>query len=136
MALLAALEWLKERRPIASPHPAYMDELVEWEVAWRKRPSLRFSARYSDGRYSRAEDLKLLLTPRSARAEAKEEDVWRPSARRRAAAGVEGVPKINLTERHHDVETAGTDLDGWPTTIDADGLAWSVSTAYDCAAAE
>ena len=79
MALLAALEWLKERRPIASPHPAYMDELVEWEVAWRKRPSLD-SERYSDNRYSRAEDLKLLLTPRSARAEAKEEDVWRPSA--------------------------------------------------------
>ena len=78
-ALLAALEWLKERRPIASPHPAYMDELVEWEVAWRKRPSLD-SERYSDNRYSRAEDLKLLLTPRSARAEAKEEDVWRPSA--------------------------------------------------------
>ena len=79
MALLAALEWLKERRPIASPHPAYMEELVEWEVAWRKRPSLD-SERYSDNRYSRAEDLKLLLTPRSARAEAKDEDVWRPSA--------------------------------------------------------
>ena len=67
------------RRRACAPVLPGRDELVEWEVAWRKRPSLD-SERYSDNRYSRAEDLKLLLTPRSARAEAKEEDVWRPSA--------------------------------------------------------
>ena len=74
MALLAALEWLKERRPIASPHPAYMAELVAWEVRWRKRPSLD-NERYADNRYARAEDLTL-PTPRGA--EAKDE-TWRPT---------------------------------------------------------
>ena len=69
MSLLNALAWLKDRRPIASPHPAYMAELCAWEVRWRGgEPSLNAET-YRNNRYECVDKLHANISdPRSSQA--------------------------------------------------------------------
>ena len=67
MTLLAALAWLKDRRPIASPHPTYMFELVAWEAAWHAGPPSLNAETYRNNRYECVDRLRGELTdPRSS----------------------------------------------------------------------
>ncbi|KAH8066041.1 phosphatase [Aureococcus anophagefferens] len=67
MTLLAALAWLKDRRPIASPHPTYMFELVAWEATWHAGPPSLNAETYRNNRYECVDRLRGELTdPRSS----------------------------------------------------------------------
>ena len=67
MTLLAALAWLKDRRPIASPHPTYMFELVAWEANWHAGPPSLNAETYRNNRYECVDRLRGELTdPRSS----------------------------------------------------------------------
>ena len=79
VGLLPALAWLKDRRPIASPHPAYVDALVAWEVAWRPGPPSLDAALYRENRYEDVARLGFSRAPRPKMA-----------GRRRAAAARRG----------------------------------------------
>lgn len=57
MTLLDAFKWLKERRPIASPHPVYMRQLCEYEVKLRGGKTTVNHNTYNNNRYELPEKL-------------------------------------------------------------------------------
>uniref|UniRef100_A0A7S3NEU8 protein-tyrosine-phosphatase n=1 Tax=Aureoumbra lagunensis TaxID=44058 RepID=A0A7S3NEU8_9STRA len=65
-SLIDAMHWLRDKRRIASPHPAYMCQLCQYEVALRGgQPTLNQST-YSNNRYEDVEKLHASMAdPRS-----------------------------------------------------------------------
>ncbi|KAJ8611185.1 hypothetical protein CTAYLR_003574 [Chrysophaeum taylorii] len=60
-SLLEAYRWLKEKRPIASPHPAYMRQLCEYEVRLRGGTASLNYGTYHNNRYEAPDKLHVSI---------------------------------------------------------------------------
>lgn len=67
VSLFEAFKWLKERRPIASPHPAYMRQLCDYEVHLRGGNTSINHNTYNNNRYEAPDKLHASIAdPRSS----------------------------------------------------------------------
>lgn len=67
ISLFEAFKWLKERRPIASPHPAYMRQLCDYEVHLRGGNTSINHNTYNNNRYEAPDKLHASIAdPRSS----------------------------------------------------------------------
>mmetsp|Transcript_618 Transcript_618/g.1806 ORF Transcript_618/g.1806 Transcript_618/m.1806 type:complete len:517 (-) Transcript_618:387-1937(-) len=61
LSLFEAFKWLKDRRPIASPHPAYMLQLCDYEVRLRGGHASINHSTYNNNRYEKPDKLHASL---------------------------------------------------------------------------